>query len=255
MAVISVGLLGDVDVEADGRRVAVVPGKQRLLLSALCLSGTRTLATEELIDRLWEDAPPAAARTTLRGHVRRLRGTVTGEFIGGGRGGYRIGDLVSTDVARFRTARSTAGRSADPVRRRALLDEALCHWRGRPLSGVESARWVGDTVTALEEELLQAVEDWADLQLVCGDPGRALIRLTELVVRHPLRETLWVRLLRCLHASGRTAEAVDRFEHVRRKLAAELGVAPSAPLRELHQQLLRGDRDFDGIPIAAAGRL
>ncbi|MBY8849784.1 SARP family transcriptional regulator, partial [Saccharothrix sp. MB29] len=100
----------------------------------------------------------------------------------------------------------------------------------------------------VEEELLQAVEEWCDLHLDSGDAGRALVRLTGLVADHPLRETLWFRLIRGLHGCGRTAEALERYEHVRGRLGEDLGVSPSALLRELHRALLLDDRRRPSAP-------
>ncbi|MDU0289720.1 BTAD domain-containing putative transcriptional regulator [Saccharothrix longispora] len=248
---VSVELLGELRVRVGGRPVDVVAGKQRLLLVALCVSGERPVRAEELVDRLWGDEPPASARTTLRGYVRRLRGTLGAsarECVTGGRGGYRVGDGVTTDLARFRVAWAAARRCGEPAARLALFEEALSHWRGRPLSGVEPVGWVREVVTGVEEELLQAVEEWCDLHLDSGDAGRALVRLTGLVADHPLRETLWFRLIRGLHGCGRTAEALERYEHVRGRLGEDLGVSPSALLRELHRALLLDDRRRPSAP-------
>ena len=62
----------------------------------------------------------------------------------------------------------------------------------------------------------------------------------ELAERHSLRESLWVRLLRVLESAGRPAEALERYETIRRRLAEELGVDPSSELRQVHADLLAG---------------
>ncbi|WP_156757311.1 AfsR/SARP family transcriptional regulator [Actinokineospora pegani] len=242
---IFVELLGDVRVRVGSRAAVGVVGKQRVLLAALCLAGGRPVRAEELIDRLWGDEPPASARTTLRGYVRRLRTALGGSARGAvvsGQGGYRLGDGVETDLARFQRLWAAARGCADPGRRLTLLDEALRGWRGRPLPGVEPDGWVREAVVGIEEELLQAAEEWCDLRVGSGEPGAAVVRLTGLVADHPLRETLWHRLILGLDGCGRTAEALERYEQVRRRLADELGVAPSGPLRRLHRALL-SDRD------------
>ncbi|MFF6815931.1 BTAD domain-containing putative transcriptional regulator [Streptomyces sp. NPDC012403] len=51
------------------------------------------------------------------------------------------------------------------------------------------------------------------------DPSGEL-RAQLLLGENPLRETSWVTLPRALHAVGRTAEALQRYEAVRRILAA-----------------------------------
>jgi tetratricopeptide (TPR) repeat protein len=58
--------------------------------------------------------------------------------------------------------------------------------------------------------------------------------------RHPLRESLWLRLLRVLEAVGRPAQALEQYEVIRRRLAEELGADPSPELRQIHAGLLGG---------------
>ncbi|WBB61636.1 BTAD domain-containing putative transcriptional regulator [Streptomyces sp. WMMC500] len=74
--------------------------------------------------------------------------------------------------------------------------------------------------------------------------------LAALAERHPLRESLWARLLRVLDAAGRPAEALERYETIRRRLAAELGVDPSPELRRVHAGLLAAEAPRDeGRPV------
>ena len=63
-------------------------------------------------------------------------------------------------------------------------------------------------------------------------------RLNELLARHPLRESLWLRLLVALHRSGRRAEALERYQAIRVRLADELGVDPGSELRRVYADLL-----------------
>jgi DNA-binding SARP family transcriptional activator len=51
----------------------VLASKQRALLAILLLQANRIVPAEALIDALWDDAPPASARTTLQGYVKQLR--------------------------------------------------------------------------------------------------------------------------------------------------------------------------------------
>ncbi|WP_240497375.1 AfsR/SARP family transcriptional regulator [Streptomyces hirsutus] len=55
-----------------------------------------------------------------------------------------------------------------------------------------------------------------------GRPPQAVVAADGLVGRDPLRETSWVILLRALCAAGRGAEALRRYETVRRTPAARL---------------------------------
>ena len=82
-----------------------------------------------------------------------------------------------------------------------------------------------------------------------------MAELRRLIADHPLREGLRALLMRALYGSGRQAEALEAFAQAREVIADELGVEPSAELRQLHQQLLQADagsRSFPATKTAAA---
>jgi hypothetical protein len=64
--------------------------------------------------------------------------------------------------------------------------------------------------------------------------------LVDLTARHPLRESLWVRLLIVLGRSGCPAEALARYETVRTRIVEELGVDPGPELQQVYADLLVG---------------
>ena len=65
-----------------------------------------------------------------------------------------------------------------------------------------------------------------------------------MVDRHPLRERLWELLITALYRSGRQADALAAYQRLRRILADELGIEPSAPLRQLEHKVLVQDADL-----------
>src|SRR5207302_11133250 len=81
--------------------------------------------------------------------------------------------------------------------------------------------------------------------------------LEALVHRHPYRERLRAQLMLALYRSGRHAEALASYQGFRRMLSEELGIDPSARLRELERRMLQQDVSLDIAPDAApavAGR-
>jgi hypothetical protein len=62
--------------------------------------------------------------------------------------------------------------------------------------------------------------------------------LDTLVAEHPLRERLWAQLMLALYRSGRPGEALRRSAELRGLLRDELGLSPSAEVRELECDIL-----------------
>ena len=105
----------------------------------------------------------------------------------------------------------------------------------------EDALWIDRTRRHLEELHVRALEAYAAAGLGLGgtelpaarDAGRAVVDLA------PLRESGHRLLMRALAAEGNTGEALRAYEHLRARLADELGIDPSPSTRTLYEELLR----------------
>lgn len=237
MGQLEVGLLGPFAVRADGVPVEVPRGALRVLLASLALEAGRPVSTDVLTERLWSDRPPGKARAGVHNNVRRLRRLLGDDAVRTTADGYLL-DVPPerVDVLEFlRLTRSAA--ALPPVEARAPLDEALALWRGEPLTDVACPGLVRAHVPALVEQYLSAVERRVDVDLALGEPARALAGLDELAERHPLRESLWWRLVLALHRSGRRAEALDAYTRLSDRLRDELGVDPASGLRALYEEI------------------
>src|SRR4051812_39410483 len=225
-------LLGALELVAAGRSVDLGPAKQRTLLAATAFDVGRPVGVDALIDRIWDDRPPAEARSVLHTYVARVRRVLEGASRQGGAqvtllrrsGGYELAAEANlVDLHRFRwlVERSRTRDRQDPERA-ALLDAALGLWRGEALTGVAGA-WATRARYAMEQQRLSALADWADAELAWRRYGPVIERLQGLVVEHALAEPLAVHLLRALHLAGRNTEALDVYARVRRRIADELG--------------------------------
>ena len=236
-----------------GERISIARPKHCQLLATLLFSHNAVVTTDHLMGNLWEDGRPSTARGLLKTYiwgVRRLLSprdpavapieTLTG--------GYRIrvdtNDLdllVFSELAREGRNLLRGGHleAADDALRR-----ALSLWRGPVLQGVPKSWSLSDAATNLDEERLNAVEDWAEVRLTLGCHVDVAGQLRPWVRANPLRERLWGQLMLALYRSGRRGEALQVFHELRRGLDDELGIAPSAPVRNLHEQILRGDPEL-----------
>src|SRR5262245_33029749 len=66
-------LLGPVEVWADGHRVDIGGRRSWAVLAALAVDANQSVPIDAIIDRVWDDCPPAKARHTVHGYVTRLR--------------------------------------------------------------------------------------------------------------------------------------------------------------------------------------
>jgi DNA-binding SARP family transcriptional activator/Flp pilus assembly protein TadD len=240
-----VGLLGPLLVSMAGRPVELPAGRVCTLLAVLAMSPGVTVSADRLATALWGADPPGDARANVRTNVRRLRGVLGAGLVETRRGGYVLGiGADQVDALRMVRLLEEAAAAPDPDRatERARLVEAVALWRGTPFDGVTSD-WLEQTVSPwLQERHLAGLERRVDLDMALG-LGRdhdLVAELDELATRFPLRESLWARLLRALERSGRPAEALQRYETIRARLAEELGTDPSPELQRLYAGLLAG---------------
>jgi DNA-binding SARP family transcriptional activator/Flp pilus assembly protein TadD len=254
-------LLGRVEASQDGMPVPLGRRRERLLLGLLLLDPGVPIPAERLASLLWNDEPPATARSALNTHVSRLRGVLDphGDGASGIRlvsrhGGYLAEvDPRAVDAHQFRALVEQAREQPDPAGRAALMRDALALWRGPLLAGVASD-WLRERVgTRLAHLRLTALEECFDAELAAGQHRRLVGELADLITEHPLHERFAAQLMLALYAAGRPADALKAFESTRRILADELGTDPGPELRELHGRMLRGELP-QAQPVPLAGR-
>jgi len=256
---LSVGLLGPLRVSVGERPVTLTAGRLRASLAVLALSAGQTVTVARLAAAVWADEEqPGNVRRSVQTYVARLRSALGTESIGSTPAGYVLRtDPERVDALRFVRLLRTASAAPDATAARERLAQALDLWRGRPFEGVPSDRLEEAETPWLLERYLTALEWRLDLDLLAGRHGELVAELSELTARYPLREPLWARLLVALDRSGRRADALARYESVRARIAAELGVAPDPALRRIHADLLAGRNTAPGrlMSHAAAGEI
>jgi DNA-binding SARP family transcriptional activator len=243
---VRVAILGTIELCADGVAVRVPEGKQRALLCLLAVRAPHPVAAEAATEALWPEAPPAEATRSLQVTVSRLRRSLGAaatavETLGSG---YRLAVADGAiDARRFEAlvARARAARADDATAAGRLLAAALALWRGPALADVAFEAFAQGEIARLEELRLVALEERLDLRLAAGEDAVVVGELEQLTVEHPSRERLVRLLMLALYRSGRQSDALEVYTRARRRPDDELGLEPSAGLRELQGAMLRQD--------------
>jgi len=71
-------LLGPVEVAGPDGTVPAIGPKERCLLAVLGVNAGAVVAEDQLVDALWDGAPPRTAANTLQNYVLRLRKRLDG---------------------------------------------------------------------------------------------------------------------------------------------------------------------------------
>lgn len=245
-------ILGPVECwTRDGESVPLGGALQQKVLTCLLLSAGHVVPVSRLIETGWTGDPPTTAIQQMRKVIAELRRRIPGgrSLVTTTAPGYRIDpEPDQLDVTRFqdllRDARRQAG-EGETSQAISMLRTALRLWRGPVMGGIG-----GDVVDAasrsLEERRLAAAEQLFELRLARGESVELIEELQDLVTAHPLRETLHGHLMLALYRSGRQAEALVQFDRTRRVIIEELGADPSPQLANLHERILRQDRELAG---------
>src|SRR5579862_5310242 len=219
-------LLGPIEVRAGDEWLEIRAPKWRSLLAVLLIKAGQVVPIDVLrLRRLLGDTDGSLLRTRAPGYQLRL--------------GEADSDLQVFDALVQDGRRALA--AGDAERAAGLLAEALALWRGSPLADVPATPLVEAEAERLAEQRLDAAELRIAAELACGGAAQVIPELRRLLADHPLRENLWVLLMRALDAAGRHAEALDAYGQARNAIAGELGVDPGAELRHLYADMLAQD--------------
>jgi DNA-binding SARP family transcriptional activator len=248
-------VIGRLEVLVGGRPADPGPPKQRLLLAALLARANRVVSVDQLTDVLWDADAPRTARKNIHVYVSGLR-KLLGARIAYSGDGYmcRIGP-EECDLLRFgqlTAAGRRAARGGDRETASRMLGAAVRLWRDRAFADLVGSAWLAAESDRIQDRFLAAYEDWIELEIELGRHLEALESLDDLAARFPARERLSVCRMTALARCGRTAEALAHFDRLRQSLARDLGIEPSAVLRDLYRRLLAGAGTAAAGPAAGA---
>ena len=244
---ITVGVLGPLEVTVGGAPADAGGPRQRCVLARLIAAHGRVVSADRLIDDLYADEAPPRALAAVQVYVSQLR-----RVLEPGRAaraparalitsppGYALRlDLAAVDAWAFEETVHQAAGLDDPAAVHGRLKTALACWRGAAFQEFGGLPWADLEAARLNELRLMATERLAAAALGLRRAAEVVPGLDALTAEHPLREEAWRLLALALYQSGRQGDALAALRRARAKLAAELGVDPGPALRELEDSIL-----------------
>jgi predicted ATPase/DNA-binding SARP family transcriptional activator len=242
-ATVRVAVLGPVAVRGrDGALVEPSGLRAKALLAALALSAPKPRSVERLVDEVWEDDPPRAAKAALQTLVSRMRSSLGDDLIESLPSGYRLAasaaevDLrLAEELLDDARAHLDAGRLDEAA---TAAEVALELWRGDPGADLD----VGSLSTGLADRAARVLGSLEELLaraiLERGRAHEAEEIARRLCARAPFDDSAHLLLMRSLDALGRSTEAVAVYADFRERVADSFGTLPAAELQALNLRLL-----------------
>lgn len=257
---VDVRILGEVAVTIDGVDAPLGGPKPRLVLALMLTRPGRVVPTDQLVNGVWGDDPPADPRRSLQVAVSGLRRALNGVDLEHRDDGYALHvDPRCIDAVRFDDLVEQGVRLVDddPARSASILRDALGLWRGRPFGRLADQPELAPEVGRLEDLQLRALEARIDADLALGRHADLVAELREHTRQSPLRERFWGQLIVALYHSGRQGEALLAYRSASEILAEDLGIDPSPELQDLHRRILQQDPSLErgaGDAVASPSR-
>jgi DNA-binding SARP family transcriptional activator len=242
MTVLEFEVLGPLHVKGEGGDIAIPGARRRALLIRLLVSANDAIASDLLIEDVWDGNPPAGASQTLQSHLSFLRKSLGRDRIQHSAAGYVLTCTEEElDLRQFEIQHDLGRRAyADGAFVRAVqeFDSALGRWRANPMSDVKDASWALPRIARLHELKMTALELRIDALLSLGRHLEAVTHAEAAIDDHALAERFWAQLILALYRSGRQVDALRAYQRLRARLDEDLGIEPSAELVSLEEAVL-----------------
>ena len=242
------GVLGPLLIRDHSGLLDLRGPRRRSIFIRLLASANRPLASDRLIEDVWDGRPPEGASQTLQSHISALRRVLGGDRIRHSPSGYFVevadGELDVDTFERESTRGFEAFATGDLDRAATSLGAALDQWRGPALVDVTDSSWSVPVRTRLDQLRVSTLETFHDTLLALGKPERVLLSGEPAVLEQPLHEGLCKGLMLALYRCGRQAEAIRAYERLRHDLS-EIGLVPSSSLTALDQAILEQSPELE----------
>jgi DNA-binding SARP family transcriptional activator len=231
---VRLGLLEDFEISFAGDVLHTSLPAQRLLARLAVVQRGRPVQRAALAERLWPEAAPGRAASSLRSVIWRLPRPRGRTLITCTASSVRLSHDVHVDLwAVEEQAQTICSRDSPPD---GALDDLTA--LTRDLLPTWDEDWLQVEQESFRQKRLHALERSSDALRRCGRFTDALSAGLGAVQAEPLRESAHRSVIAVHLAEGNHAEALRQYDGYRRLLASELGLRPSPAIRTMVGPLL-----------------
>jgi LuxR family maltose regulon positive regulatory protein len=249
---LTINLLGPVEIVRDPTRPlaadAWVTRRARDILCFIASRRHRRASKDLIIDTFWGETDPTVVERNFHPTVSHVRKALNsnqslkqnlllyreGDYLLNPEFAYRI-DIDEFDrlVAEGETARRA--RQVDQCVE--CYEAALALYRGEFMQGSYDP-WVDEQRSYYRLQYLQLLESLAAIAQKTENWFKATQLAQQILRDDPFREDIHCLLMRSLAAQGNKGAVKEQYESLKRLLAGDLGVEPSAETRKVYQELV-----------------
>jgi len=245
-----VHLFGPFEVLRDGQPLTNqdwLSRQTRAICKILLARRNQVVTSDQIIDILWPDDSPEAARRRLHVRISQLRNA-----LGDGKslvqtvdGGYLFNsdEHCWVDVDEFQIAVAEGSRyQEDDQQPQAIRSYMQAHelYRGDFLAEDLYADWTFAKREFYRERFLSVLIELSECYAQQGRYRLAIARCQEALTHDLLRETIYVRLMLYHYYAGERSQSLRVYERCCKVLADELAVDPLASTVKLAEQIRAG---------------
>ena len=256
-ASLEIRLFGSFRVAVDGESVADERWRQRkpaLLLQRLAVEPHHRLHAEQLMDALWPEADPDAARNALHKALHMVRSALEPDLARPADSHFLLmqGRQVVLaaprslwiDVDEFQTRAAAAARSGEPE----MFEEAIALYEGPLLPGEPYEEWIIERREQLAELHQHLLVELARLHEQRSDYERAAEVFNRLIAADSANEIGHRGLMRLYAATGRKQMALRQYRDCCDALQRELAAEPDRTTVRLYEQVVAGTVKPEATP-------
>jgi len=249
---LTVKVLGPIEIYRDAAKPfaadAWTTRRARDIFCYIATSKHRRVPKEVLIEAFWPDQDMATVEKNFHptiSHIRKAlnsKQTLKQNFVVFRDGAYQLNpelsySIDSEEFEHLVAEAEKAKREKNAERFRASLEAAYRLYRGEFMAGIYED-WAAERRQFYSEQAARVISALAKLSLSERRWADALKFGAEALRDDPFREDMHRLTMKALAAQGKPAAVKKHFEGMKKTLAEELGIEPSAETRKLFGDLI-----------------